>query len=112
MFSLRQIVGDPLHDSVEDVLFACHVQFVAGDDVDELIDRQAEELFALLDIDEVLLRVAVGNAQQFAARVRVGEGANAETISRIELFLQELAAGYLNFFDLNTRVRAASDLLS
>jgi hypothetical protein len=47
-----------------------------------------------------VLCVPVGDAQQFAAGVRVGERPDAQAVARVELALQELAARVLDLRQL------------
>lgn len=49
---------------------------------------------------EIVLGELVCNAEQLTARVRVGKGSDAQTIGRIQLPLQELAAGLLDLSQL------------
>lgn len=49
---------------------------------------------------EVVLGKLVSDTQQFAAGVRVCEGADAEAVGGVQLPLQELAAGFLDLREL------------
>jgi len=97
---LGDIVLEPGHDSVEDLLLRAHVQLVAADDVHQLADGQQQELLALHHLLEVVLRELVSDAQQFPAGVCVGEGADAQAVGGVQLTLEELAADVLNLNQL------------
>ena len=66
LFPLLNITGDPLHHGIEDIFFAGHVQFITGDNIDQLIQRKKEEFFAFFHIGEMLLSVTIGDSQQLA----------------------------------------------
>ena len=55
---------------------------------------------ARADLLEVVLGELVGDAQQLAAGVRVGEGPDAQAVGGVQLPLEELTAGLLDLSQL------------
>lgn len=49
---------------------------------------------------KIVLRKLVRYSKQFPTRVRVGKGADAQAIRRVQLTLEELAANVLDFGEL------------
>lgn len=60
---LSDIVLEPGHDCIKDLLLAANVEFVAANDIHQLADGQEQELLALHYLLEVVLRKFVSNAQ-------------------------------------------------
>ena len=61
---------------------------------------QAQVMIVSLNLDDVVVREVVGDAEQLAAGVRVGERAYAEAVGGVELALEVLAAHLLHLLQL------------
>ncbi len=100
LLALWHILPYPAHGRLVDLLFILNIQLVGWYHLDQLIDRQQEELIALDHVDKVVLQIFVGDAQQLHAVVCVSEGSDAEAIWGVELWVEELGTVVLDLLEL------------
>ena len=88
-----RLVVHPREHRLVDALLGGHGDGVAGDELDDLPVVEREELVAVQDLGEVALDVALCAGDEVDAPVEVGERLDAQAVGRVELALEELAAG-------------------
>ena len=88
---LADVVLDPRHHGLVDLLLRPDIELVARGYLHELVERKEEKLLVVDHFLEMMLGEGVGLLEEVATGVRVGEGPDAEAVRRVELPLQELA---------------------
>ena len=97
---LADVVLDPRHHGLVDLLLRPDIELVARGYLHELVERKEEKLLVVDHLLEMMLGEGVRLLEEVATGVRVGEGPDAEAVRRVELPLQELAADVLDLLQL------------
>lgn len=91
--ALSCAVVHPAHGCLEHHLLLTDGQLIAGNVLLQLVPAQVQELLVLCHLGEVLQGVGTAAAGQLLEGVSVGEAADAQAVTGVQLLLEELGTG-------------------